>query len=121
MTNIGHELLSDLKSPRWIQSTLLLVWCAGLLVTTMTLVLSYTLWPWWGIGLTGRTTVATVGSVCHPDGAFEVTFDRLYADAWRVQNFVQITFGWGELSFSVAKIIDVAWDLVSPGSRMDRL
>ncbi|KAK4444532.1 hypothetical protein QBC34DRAFT_474791 [Podospora aff. communis PSN243] len=50
------------------------------------------------------------GSVCEPNDVFNI-FPGQY-DPFAVKDFFQITVGFGELSLSEAKMIDVAWDLI---------
>ncbi|KAH7074876.1 hypothetical protein BKA63DRAFT_553768 [Paraphoma chrysanthemicola] len=50
-----------------------------------------------------------IGS-CQPNG-----FPDLYPERYRYRagsGFFQITLGWGRLSFTQAKVIDVAWDII---------
>ena len=74
------------------------------------------LWPL--LFIAGATTILPVISshklyqvskACQPDSGFYVGFGEY--DIWDVSGFFQITLGFGELSFSTAKIIDVCWDV----------
>ena len=49
-------------------------------------------------------------SACPPDGVFNI-YDAY--NPWALSGFFQITLGFGDLSFSSAKAIDVLWDFVS--------
>ena len=51
---------------------------------------------------------------CRPDGTFALSsgFSSDY-DLWDVSGVFQITMGFGELSFSNAKLVDAVWDVVS--------
>jgi hypothetical protein len=49
---------------------------------------------------------------CRPDGTF-TPFTESYYTSWSPAGFFQITMGFGELSFTQAKVVDIAWDLVS--------
>lgn len=40
-----------------------------------------------------------------------MNFEQSYKP-WEIDKFFEITLSWGELSYTSAKIIDVAWDLV---------
>lgn len=50
-------------------------------------------------------------SGCLPDGSFTPT-QRLY-NPWSANGVFQTTWAFGPLSFTAAKIIDIAWDFVS--------
>lgn len=50
-------------------------------------------------------------SACLPDGGFSL--ERGTYNYWAASGFFQVTLGFGSLSFAEAKIIDVAWDIVS--------
>lgn len=61
-------------------------------------------------------------TACMPDGSFHLyTQSTVYFSGsgylsinyWDLHDFFQITLGFGALSFSEAKIIDVSWDIVS--------
>jgi len=63
------------------------------------------------LSIGGRTTEA-----CLPDGSFDIAFMKLSAaryNWWKSSGFFQITLGFGVLSFTQAKVLDVAWDIVS--------
>ncbi|KAJ9613136.1 hypothetical protein H2200_003077 [Cladophialophora chaetospira] len=51
-----------------------------------------------------------VSKACQPDSGFYVGFGEY--DIWDLSGFFQITLGFGELSFSTAKLIDVCWDVI---------
>jgi hypothetical protein len=75
---------------------------------------------WSGVLLLGLSKLSgvyeTFGFVanrvaCQPDGNFDLyTKDYHY---WSMLGFFQITIGYGHLSFTQAKIIDIIWDIVS--------
>jgi hypothetical protein len=50
-----------------------------------------------------------VRNACQPDSGFYVGFGDY--DIWKLSGFFQITLGFGDFSFSTAKIIDVGWDV----------
>lgn len=55
-------------------------------------------------------------TACRPDGQFSLEpYNYKY---WDSSGFFQITLAFGNLSFTQAKVADVAWDIV--GSPMDR-
>lgn len=54
---------------------------------------------------------------CAPDGSFSLE----PTNPWKLQWAFQITLGFGSMNFTQAKIVDVAWDIVSPPSACDRI
>lgn len=54
------------------------------------------------------------GSACQPDGSFSIFPFDYYA--WGISGFFQITIGFGSLTFTKAKAIDIVWDIV--GTRL---
>jgi hypothetical protein len=50
-------------------------------------------------------------TACQPDGSFSL--DLYDYKPWDASGFVQITLGFGTLTFTQAKVIDVVWDMVS--------
>ena len=53
---------------------------------------------------------AESGSACQPDGTFSVEVNY---SLWEIQGFFQIMLGFGALTFTQAKVIDIIWDVVS--------
>ncbi|WXC57974.1 hypothetical protein SNK03_003875 [Fusarium graminearum] len=57
-------------------------------------------------------------SPCEADGDFNIELDsemggfKYRGDLWAIKGFFEVTLGWGKLSFTAAKLIDVTWDLV---------
>ncbi|EXJ55471.1 hypothetical protein A1O7_08398 [Cladophialophora yegresii CBS 114405] len=51
-----------------------------------------------------------VRDACRPDSGFYVGFQDY--DIWELSGLFQITLGFGNFSFSTAKIIDVGWDII---------
>jgi hypothetical protein len=51
----------------------------------------------------------TVNDACQPDSGFSVGYGGY--DIWNPSGFFQITLGFGDLSFTLAKAIDVGWDV----------
>ncbi|KAK0707852.1 hypothetical protein B0H67DRAFT_647991 [Lasiosphaeris hirsuta] len=49
-------------------------------------------------------------SACHPDGNFS-PFSGDY-DWWAVSGIFQVTLGFGSLTFTQAKVVDVVWDVI---------
>ncbi|KAL2284946.1 hypothetical protein FJTKL_08497 [Diaporthe vaccinii] len=49
-----------------------------------------------------------MSSACLPDGTFSIY--EIY-DPWDIYGFFQITSGFGELTFTQAKVVDVVWDV----------
>ena len=56
---------------------------------------------------------ATLGgaTACRPDGAFSL--EPYEFNYWDASGFFQVTLGYGRLTFSQAKGVDVLWDVVS--------
>jgi hypothetical protein len=46
---------------------------------------------------------------CAPDGSFKLESFSVMEPAW----FFQVVIGFGSLDFTVAKTIDIVWDVVS--------
>lgn len=57
-----------------------------------------------------RGFAAASQSACLPDGRFST--DPSTYDPWSRPGFFEITLGHGELSYTQAKVIDIAWDVV---------
>jgi hypothetical protein len=51
----------------------------------------------------------TANSACQPDSGFYVGYGQY--NIWNPSGFFQITLGFGDLSFTLAKAIDVGWDV----------
>jgi hypothetical protein len=96
------EVLADLRSKRW-QRFLVIGWMSGLLVALVIVTYTY--------GYAGYATDGFYTSPCLPDGAFN-PFTSTY-NPWGITGFFQITMGFGSLTFTQAKVIDVIWDIVS--------
>lgn len=54
---------------------------------------------------------------CQPDGSFSM--DPFQYRYWSASGFFQITLGFGDLSFTAAKAIDICWDVVSLKNRFN--
>jgi hypothetical protein len=58
------------------------------------------------------TRLILVGATaCCPDGAFSLQPNDY--DYWDASGFFQVTLGFGAMTFSEAKALDVVWDVVS--------
>jgi hypothetical protein len=55
--------------------------------------------------------VSSGSDACLPDGSFAL--DPSTYNYWSKSGFFQITLGFGSLTFSEAKAIDIVWDVVS--------
>lgn len=55
------------------------------------------------------------GEHCAPDGSFRLESFSVADPAW----FFQVVIGFGSLDFSVAKTIDIVWDVVSSSIDVD--
>jgi hypothetical protein len=96
-----HQAAKDCRA-RWRRGALwlLAVICVTLLIYTLTLVIS-----------NGSGDFYLGGNACQPDGSFSV--DPAAFRYWSSSGFFQITLGFGSMSFTQVKVIDVAWDVVS--------
>lgn len=99
-----RDVVEDLKGVRWSRGGLwLLFFCwVALLLTADAIVPTLPNWT--------TLSVATRNSACQADGSFDVIAN---SDAWKIDDFFQITAGFGPLTFTQAKVIDVIWDVVS--------
>ena len=96
-----QDALGDMRRAGWARGGLWLLffcWVASLLTTLIL------------VSVSRSGYYATSSSACLPDGTFSVF--RSY-DPWDINGFFQITIGFGELTFTQAKVIDVVWDVVS--------
>jgi hypothetical protein len=50
-------------------------------------------------------------TACRPDGEFSL--EPYKYNYWDASGYFQITIGFGTLSFSEAKVVDIVWDIVS--------
>ncbi|KAK3984074.1 hypothetical protein QBC44DRAFT_389537 [Cladorrhinum sp. PSN332] len=112
--DIGNAATSSIKSngvhwrrlPLWV---LYFAWISGLIYVISMLIL-------WGINksvLSSAATRARPAAACKPDGSFTLyVWPGQGMAFWDKTGFFQITMGMGNLTFTQAKIVDVAWDLV---------
>lgn len=94
-----QEALRDMRAIQWARGGLWFLffcWMAGLLAC---LIMVPLLWAGY-----------YMSSACLPDGTFSIY--EIY-DPWDIYGFFQITSGFGELTFTQAKVVDVVWDVVS--------
>ncbi len=92
----GHrEARKDMRR-NWHVLLIVIVWFGGIIACIVMLSLL----------VTGNT-----GSICQPDGSFSVLDDEPFS-YWSSSGFFQITLGFGELTFTQAKVIDLVWDIV---------
>lgn len=99
---IKHEVFHDLNRVGWakaLQWASLSIVGSGLLI--MLLVLPY-------VG--ADSSLPSSSSVCTPDASFDPFHQH---SQWDIRRFFQITLAFGDLNFTQAKVIDVAWDIVS--------
>jgi hypothetical protein len=100
MSNVVSEI--DTKSLRhW-----------GVVISLFLLSLAIAIVPPVMVGLT--TGSAVVGSYfdCQPDGTVALPWDDHDYDNWRISSLLDISIAFGNMSFPVAKLIDVLWDTV---------
>lgn len=96
-----QDALGDIRRVGWAPAGLWLLffcWFASLLTTLIL------------VSVSRSGYYSDSGSACLPDGSFSIF--RSY-DPWDIYGFFQITIGFGELTFTQAKVIDVIWDVVS--------
>lgn len=101
-----REVLSDLRSSRWRPAVGWLLYICWLhFIITIPVVITSLSYSYYST------------SACMPGGSF-----ALFAayDIWATSGFFQITLGFGSLSFTQAKAIDVIWDIVSERSAFTR-
>jgi hypothetical protein len=102
-----QELWEDIRSTNWLLGlgwfSFICIWCGGLIVAIILVSLIFTN----SVFLTYEGSF----SPCLPDGSFSLTPDKY--NPWTVSDALEITFGFGNLSFAKAKLIDVIWDVVS--------
>lgn len=94
-----QEALRDMRTVRWARGGLWFLffcWVAGLMTA---MIVVPTVWSHY-----------YMSSACLPDGSFSIY--EIY-NPWDIKGFFQITSGFGELTFTQAKVVDVVWDVVS--------
>lgn len=103
------DLWNDLKQTRWLVFSGwfgLLFWLGFLLFSI--------------IVLPSIADYATDINFCRPDNTFALPsadgYSYSYSDntysVWRPSNPFEVTMGFGNLSFGIAKLVDVIWDVV---------
>jgi hypothetical protein len=93
-----RELWLDLRALRWIR---ILRWLGALVWLTGI-----------ALGIAGACIHAKdVDGFCMPDGSFSNNPSGY--NIWKTSGFFQITLGFGQMSFAIAKFIDIAFDIVS--------
>src|SRR3569833_514602 len=101
---LRNDVLADLCATNWESFTisfLFYAWIIGLGYV----ISSVTTW----MSAVGGPQVRW--SACKPDGSFNPHW--ISYDVWSISGFFQITMGFGALTFTQAKVIDVIWDVVS--------
>ncbi|KAF2026681.1 hypothetical protein EK21DRAFT_73622 [Setomelanomma holmii] len=102
----GHLQARDDLRTRWRTGGLKFlefVWLSGLCLSLATLSRMS--------AITGVSSLAKDrAAACQPNGVFDV-FPEHYR-YWSKSGFFQITLGYGGLTFTQAKVLDVAWDIV---------
>jgi hypothetical protein len=92
------ELRHDLRTTKWLRGLGwygLFLWICALLTTL------------------GVLSVFTSDGACVPDDSFRLRPSSY--NYWSSSGFFQITLGYGHLSFTEAKVVDIVWDVVSLG------
>ncbi|OTA99681.1 hypothetical protein M426DRAFT_67361 [Hypoxylon sp. CI-4A] len=103
VTGAFREALSDIKSVRWARAglwTLFFIW-------TMIILGLFTFFV---IYSTFSSTFESYNSACRSDGSFNM--NPAEYRVWTASSFFEINIGFGELAFTEAKVIDVAWDII---------
>lgn len=103
LADTWRDVVKDLRSVRWGRGGywfLFFLWSSCLISALVLIPLTIT-----HTSITGDSQ-----SACLPDGSFSLTGDY---NPWKLNGFFQITAGFGTLSFTQAKVIDVIWDVVS--------
>jgi len=98
-----NDVVEDLRAIKWasaLATFFLYCWIIALVVATA----FWTLEP-------NRSYLTYWYTACKPDGSFSV-YSNSY-DTWGLSGFFQITTGFGKLTFTQAKVIDIIWDVVS--------
>jgi len=102
---LRRELVADFHATNWsftLPSFLFYLWNIALAIA----IVIFSLWE-----SNGDRPVLSWETACKPDGSFQI-YSILYSN-WVVSGFFQITMGFGTLTFTQAKVIDIIWDIVS--------
>ncbi|OTB02088.1 hypothetical protein M426DRAFT_13927 [Hypoxylon sp. CI-4A] len=75
---------------------------------------------WWAICMFSLTILASITrfidssskTACPPDGNFNPFADQYHTWDWEEGSFFDITLAFGPVGFTVAKVIDIAWDVI---------
>jgi hypothetical protein len=94
-----REARRDVRGIRWGRGCLWFLFICWILGLLMCMIIMPTLWSGYYIS-----------SACLPDGSFSIFAEY---NPWDIHGFFQITSGFGELTFTQAKVVDVVWDVVS--------
>jgi hypothetical protein len=93
------ELRHDLRTTKWLRGLGLyglFLWTCALLAI---------------LAILGVQSVFTSDGACVPDDSFRVRPSSY--NYWSSSGFFQITLGYGHLTFTEAKVVDIVWDVVS--------
>lgn len=96
------SFIDDLQATKWVRG---LGWFIGV-IWLLSLIASLSL-----ISLISNIRYFSTTNTCQPDKSF-----RLHPETfsyWSSTGYFQITLGWGHLTFTQAKAIDIVWDIVS--------
>jgi hypothetical protein len=78
-------------------------WVSGVLVALIIL-------PLFGVTYSYSSGDIPTFGICEPNGNFNTGLEPV--SAWSLSTAFQITLGFGSMSFSTAKFIDIIWDVV---------
>lgn len=73
-------------------------------------------WRLRGLFVVATRVTFNIEGACFPDGSFNAGYNSY--NFWSTCGIFQITLGFGELSFSTVKLIDVVWDVVRTASEL---
>jgi hypothetical protein len=102
--DLKRALGADLRAARWGRGCLwiLAIWWSVFLCIILSMFVPVYYWS----AIRGFQTTG-----CQPNDAFNL-YPGQY-NPFAIGDFFQVTIGFGQLSFTEAKVIDVAWDVVS--------
>ncbi|KAK0724608.1 hypothetical protein B0H67DRAFT_568303 [Lasiosphaeris hirsuta] len=102
-TTLFQGIAADLRSASWLSIGLwsvFFIWTSALFFLSAIFLPLYLQQPFNDLR----------SSACLPDDSFDMSGDRY--DPWQADGFFQITIGFGSLTFTQAKVIDLVWDIV---------
>ena len=111
--DLWDKLRIDLRNAGWLR---VLAWF-GFCIWTLGLTTGLTLLTLLTRGARMRGMSDFADTACMPDGSFDAASSTRHGyntyNYWKSSGFFQITLGFGVMSFTEAKILDISWDIVS--------